>query len=246
MKILGRLLWSVFQTPVKRKGALGEIRLKAGAALALPSSVYRRYHDVTLTTAAGSTTQIDHVFVSVFGVFVVETKNMSGWIFGTEKNRVWTQTFPNGEKYKFQNPLRQNFGHVKAIEEILRGIGLPRGNVKSVVVFVGDAKLKLETPDNVTVGFGATEYIRSFQTRVLTDLQVLKICAAIESARMEQSWATNRQHVRNLKKRTESAQKQCPRCGKQMVLRTTRKGPNKGHQFWGCKGFPKCRAIAKA
>ena len=67
--ILGQLLWSVFRAPVK--GALGETAVKAGAALALPSSVYRRYHDVTLPTAGG-TTQIDHVFVSVFGVFVFD------------------------------------------------------------------------------------------------------------------------------------------------------------------------------
>ena len=49
------------------------------------------------------------MFVSVFGVFVVETKNMGGWIFGSERNREWTQVFPNAEKYKFQNPLRQNY-----------------------------------------------------------------------------------------------------------------------------------------
>ena len=205
MSTFGRLIWSVFRAPVK--GALGESGVKVGAALALPSSVYRRYHDVTLTTAEGRTTQIDHVFVSEFGVFVVETKNKSGWIFGREKDREWTQTFPNGRKYKFQNPLRQNYGHVKAIEEILNGAGLPVGVVKSVVVFVGDAELKLEMPENVTVGFGAAEYIRTFQTRVLSELQVLKICGAIESARMEQSWATNREHVRNLKKRTESARR---------------------------------------
>lgn len=243
MSALVRSLWSVFRAPVK--GALGETGVKAGAALALPSSTYRRFHNVTLATVAGGTTQIDHVFVSVYGVFVVETKNKSGWIFGSEKNREWTQTFPNGQKFKFQNPLRQNYGHVKAIEKILKGMELPEGIVESVVVFVGDAELKTEMPKNVTVGFSAAEYIRSFQTRVLTGLQVLKICAAIESARIEQSWATNRQHIRNLKNRKESTERQCPRCGKQMVLRTIQKGSNKGRQFWGCKGFPMCRAVEK-
>ncbi len=91
MSTLGRLLWSVFRAPVK--GALGETAVKAGAALALPSSVYRRYHDVTLPTAGG-TTQIDHVFVSVFGVFVVETKNMNGWIYGRAQNRVHPAEMP--------------------------------------------------------------------------------------------------------------------------------------------------------
>ena len=244
MSTFGRLLWSVIRAPIK--GTLGESGVKAGAALTLPSSIYRRYHDITLTTATGNTTQIDHVFVSKFGVFVVETKNKSGWIFGSEKDREWTQTFPNGQKFKFQNPLWQNHGHVKAIERVLDGMDLPGGIVQSVVVFVGDAEFKSEIPEKVTVGFGAADYIRSFKTEVLTGLQVLKVCAAIESARMEQSWATNQQHVRNLKKRKTSTQRQCPRCRKQMVLRTTRKGPNEGRQFWGCKGFPKCRATEKA
>ena len=82
MNILGRFVWSLFRAPVK--GVLGETAVKAGAGLALPSTVYRRYHDVTLPTVNG-TTQIDHV--SVFGVFVVETKNMGGWICGSGQNR---------------------------------------------------------------------------------------------------------------------------------------------------------------
>ena len=219
--------------------------MKAGAVLSLPSSEYRRYHDVTLPTASG-TTQIDHVFVSEFGVFVVETKNMNGWIYGTEKDRKWIQVFPGGQKYRFQNPLRQNYGHVKSIEDALAGMGLAKGVVKSVVVFVGEAELKRDLPENVTVGFGAARYIRSFRTRVLTQEQVAEICTMIESGRMKQSWGTDRQHVRNVQHRAKSTQRKCPRCGRKMVLRTAQKGPNTGNKFWGCEGFPKCRAVQEA
>ena len=243
MGFLGRLLWSVLRAPIK--GALGETVVKAGAGLSLPSSVYRRYHDVTLPTAEG-TTQIDHVFVSEFGVFVVETKNMNGWIYGTEKDRKWIQVFPGGQKYTFQNPLRQNYGHVKAIEDALARIGLAKGVVKSVVVFVGEAELKRDLPENVTVGFGAARYIRSFRTRVLTKEQVAEICTMIESGRMKQSWGTDRQHIRNVQNRPKSNQRNCPRCGRKMVLRTAQKGPNAGNKFWGCEGYPKCRAVQEA
>ena len=242
MNILGRLVWSLFRAPVK--GMLGETVVKAGAGLALPSAVYRRYHDVTLPTVNG-TTQIDHVFVSVFGVFVVETKNMGGWIFGSEQNREWTQVFPGGKKHKFQNPLRQNYGHVRAMENTLAGIGLPRRSVKSVVVFVGEAEFKTEMPQNVTVGFEAAQYVRSFQTRILTDEQVAKICTAIESSRMKPSWTTDRQHIQILNRRTVPGLRRCPRCGRKMVLRTARKGSAEGKQFWGCEGFPKCRMMQK-
>ena len=250
MKIPRRLLWWAFGAPIKAmveapiKGMMGEFAVKMGAALSLPSSVYRRYHNVTLPTADG-TTQIDHVFVSVFGVFVVETKNMGGWIFGSERNREWTQVFPTGQKYKLQNPLRQNHRHVKAIEEALAGIGLPRGEIKSVVIFVGDADLKTEMPENVTVGFGeAGRYIRSFRTQVLSEGQVAEICTAIETGRMKPSWGTNRRHVRNLRQRKDGSEPRlCPRCGRKMVLRTAKRGPGTGNQFWGCEGFPACKAV---
>ena len=219
--------------------------MKAGAGLSLPSSEYRRYHDVTLPTASGST-QIDHVFVSEFGIFVVETKNMNGWIYGTEKDRKWIQVFPGGQKYRFQNPLRQNYGHVKAIENALAGMGLAEGAVKSVVVFVGEAEFKRDLPENVIVGFGAARYIRSFRTRVLTKEQVAEICTVIESGRMKQSWATDLQPVSNIQNRGKSTQRKCPRCGRKMVLRTAQKGPNAGSNFWGCEGFPKCRAVQEA
>ena len=252
MKILGRLLWRAFRAPIKDmieapiKGAMGEFTVKIGAALALSSSVYRRYHNVTLPTPDG-TTQIDHVFVSVFGVFVLETKNMGGWIFGSERNREWTQVFPGGRKYKLQNPLRQNYRHVRALEEALTGIGLPKGAVKSVVVFVGDAELKTEMPVNVAAGFGdARRYIRSFRTRILSERQVSDICMAIETEQLQPSWGTNRQHVRNLRQRKDgSVPRLCPRCGRTMVLRTAKRGPGAGDQFWGCKGFPSCRMVQK-
>ena len=81
---------------------------------------------------------------------------------------------------------------------------MPKRSVKSVVVFGGDAKLKQkqELPQNVTVGFEAARYVRSFKTRILTDEQVEKISTVIESSRMRQSWATNRQHIQNLKRKT--------------------------------------------
>ena len=244
MKTLGRLLWWAFGAPIK--GMMGEAAVKMGAALALPSSVYQRYHNVTLPTVGG-TTQIDHVFVSGFGVFVVETKNMAGWIFGSERDREWTQVFPGAQKYRFQNPLRQNYRHVRAMEDALAGIGLSEGVVKSVVVFVGEAKLKREMPENVTVGLGGARYIRSFRSRVLSEGQVAEVCKAIETGRMKPSWGTNRQHIRNLRRRKDgSAPRRCPRCGRTMTLRTAKRGPGAGEQFWGCEGFPACRMVEKA
>ena len=242
MKSIGRLLWSTFKTPVK--GILGEKLVHVGAALTLPSSVYRQYHNVTLPTASG-TTQIDHVFVSTFGIFVVETKNMAGWIFGSERDREWTQVFRSGKKCKFLNPLRQNYWHVRALEETVREIGVPSNVVRSVVVFVGSAELKRDLPENVTVGLGGSRYIRSFKTHVLSEAKAAAICELIESKRLKPSWKTDRQHIRNVNRRSESAARSCPHCGQQLVVRTSQKGKWAGQQFWVCETYPTCRMIER-
>ncbi|WP_163009979.1 nuclease-related domain-containing protein, partial [Pseudomonas viridiflava] len=104
---------------------------------------------VTLDTADG-TTQIDHVFISPFGIFVLETKNMSGWIFGREKQPQWTQKIYR-RTYKFQNPLRQNYKHLKALEATL---GVSLEHLHSVVSFVGESTFKTAMPANVTQGIG--------------------------------------------------------------------------------------------
>ena len=83
------LFISIFKTPWF-KGVLGEALVKLAAKLRLPEDTYHRIHNVTLPTPDG-TTQIDHIFVSRFGIFVVETKNMKGWIFGGENQPQWTQ-----------------------------------------------------------------------------------------------------------------------------------------------------------
>ncbi len=75
--------------------------------------------NVYLETHAGKSTEIDMISINTSGVFVYESKNYSGWIFGDEKNKNWTQTLPNRQKSKFYNPISQNKGHIKAINNLL-------------------------------------------------------------------------------------------------------------------------------
>lgn len=104
----------------------------AGSPL-LNKQVYRALKNVTIATSNG-TTQIDHVIVSKYGVFVIETKNFQGWIFGAENQAQWTQSLPGGRKFRFQNPLHQNYRHIKALSDFL---GLSENHFHSVVMFWG-------------------------------------------------------------------------------------------------------------
>lgn len=230
------ILIGLFRLPIV-KGYFGELAVRLIARLRLDRSLYHRVDNVTLPTQDG-TTQIDHLIVSRFGVFVLETKNMKGWIFGSEHQPQWTQKIFK-QSFKFQNPLRQNYKHVKALETTL---GLPAAYVHSVVVFVGECVFETEMPANVTRGAGYVSYIRSFEALVFTDQQVKDLLSQLESVRFSPTLATHRAHVQSLKSRTDpDAQRICPKCGSSMARRTRRSGGVDAQQFWGCSTFPRCR-----
>ncbi len=219
------------------KGWVGESVVRLNARFRLDKGTYHRFHNVTLFTPDG-TTQIDHVLVSRFGVFVIETKNMQGWIFGRQSDAWWTQSI-YFNKRRFQNPLRQNFKHVKALESVL---AVPAQTLHSVVAFVGSATLKTELPRNVTQGAGFVSYVQSFTEPVFDDQEIDRLVAALKAGRLAPTAATHRAHVQALKRRDDPAAAElCPKCGSALVLRTAMRGEGSGKRFWGCSAFPSCR-----
>ena len=224
------------------KGIAGESIVNLSVKFLLDKEKYHLIKNVTLPTEDGST-QIDHIIVSEFGVFVVETKNMKGWIFGGPNQKLWTQKIYKHSS-KFQNPLHQNYKHVKTLESLL---GLNEQQVHSVIVFIGDSTFKTEIPENVTYGGGYARYIRSKSVPVLTKSQAIEIVNKIEQGRLTPSIKTNREHVRHVKNIVADKENNnipsCPKCGGSMVLRETKRGQNIGRKFWGCAKFPQCRSI---
>jgi hypothetical protein len=125
-------------------GWMGEKATQLGMCHKLDNETDVRFHDLTISTGK-TTTQIDHVVLSKFDLFVIETKNYNGWIFGGEKQKTWTQV-RYGKKYKFQNPLHQNYMHTKALSRKLK---INHSIIHSIVFFIGDATFKTEMPSNV-------------------------------------------------------------------------------------------------
>ncbi|MBC7752270.1 MAG: NERD domain-containing protein [Candidatus Saccharibacteria bacterium] len=220
------------------KGVMGEFIVNLTAKLFLDKQKYHLIKNVTLPTEDG-TTQIDHIIVSKYGVFVVETKNMKGWIFGNAHQKTWTQKIYKHSS-KFQNPLHQNYKHVKTLESLLE---LNDQQMHSVVVFVGDSTFKTDMPENVTYGGGYIRYIKSKTQRVLTDVQVTEITKKITAGRLTPSFKTNREHVKHIKTIVAEKEKTdvqtCPACQSPMMMRETKKGQNIGNKFWGCSKFSK-------
>jgi hypothetical protein len=179
------------------KGWLGEWKVRNLLRRHLGSEIYREFANVTVRDEFGDTTQIDHVYVSRYGVFVLETKHMGHWIFGGRHQPQWTQQiFRN--KFRFQNPLRQNHRHVKVLVSLL---GLPEEAFKSVIVFTGDCSFRTEMPDEVRTLSNLVGYLRSMDQQILTAEQVDSICRDLQSSRLQPSWLTHRQHVDALRRR---------------------------------------------
>ncbi|MGI2878980.1 NERD domain-containing protein [Vibrio alginolyticus] len=221
------------------KGVFGEFLVNRLLSK-LPESDYTLIKDVTLPTSDG-TTQVNHIVVSKYGIFVVETKNMKGWIFGSVRQKQWTQKIYRHSS-KFQNPLHQNYKHIKALETLL---GCSEEHLHSVIVFIGDSTFKTEMPPNVTYARGSIRYIQQFNDVVFSDNDYARLTESINQIKLKRGIITDLKHRKHVKEvvTSKASSNQCPRCGSEMVLRETKRGENIGKQFWGCSTFPKCRAV---
>lgn len=112
------------------------------------------FHDLYLKKRNGEYSQIDIVVATPQGLLVIEVKDYSGWLFGNEKQKYWTQILNYGkEKYRFYNPLMQNYGHIKALRAKSEQFAcLP---IFNIVLFAGNCTLKdvSYTSDDMFVGY---------------------------------------------------------------------------------------------
>lgn len=219
------------------KGRLGETIVNVGAKILLDQRVYHLIKNITLSVGNG-TTQIDQLVVSPFGIFVIETKNMKGWIFGDPNQRQWTQLIYR-YKGKFQNPLRQNYKHVMVLREL---IGLGPHQVFNVVVFVGDCTFKTPMPPEVVQGvFALSKFIKSKRIPVLAEHELPGLIDSILARRLDPGLRTDITHVQNVKRQASNDEVDamaCPLCGAVMIERTNK---HSGERFMGCRRYPRCK-----
>ena len=220
------------------RGWFGEKKTTFNMWLSLNTETYRRFHDVIIPAKNG-TTQIDHLLVSTYGLFIVETKNIKGWIFGSENQPKWVQSL-YGKNYSFQNPIRQTFRQKKIISEYLN---LDESIIHTVIFFVSDCKFKTQLPPNV-IRSGLGKYIKQFCNPILQPEEINRIVGLLEN-HMSESSLTTRDHVRSLRERYSSTTV-CPKCGANLVERIAKNGPNAGSKFLGCENYPKCRFTRNA
>lgn len=226
----------------KFKGDIGELAV-AYMLRDLDKEKYKIIHDIKLNNMGGSTstTQIDHIVISTYGIFVIETKAYKGKIYGKEKSPTWTQYLSN-QKNNFMNPIFQNYAHIRAIESILED-SYPEMTYYSIIAFSGEANIDSIEVTNAKVCKikYVSEAIKDLSTEeVISGEDIRKIIEVLEKNKSHQTDFDHTREIKKIKKEKEEKIKAniCPKCGGKLVEREGKYG-----KFIGCSNFPKCRFV---
>ena len=221
----------------KIKGSVGEF--KVNTRINFLGNEYISLNDILIKSSNGNTSQIDELVLSEYGIFIIETKNYKGWIFGNEKSENWTQVIFK-EKHTFRNPIKQNWSHVYALKNVLSEF--PNIHYFPIVVFTGDATLKgIESTVPVIYSNRLNSTIKNLSSeKCLSQTEVEKIKSILESVEITEKMA-RKEHVKNIKQNIVEKQLKmenliCPRCNGELKLRNGRNG-----KFYGCSNYPRCR-----
>jgi hypothetical protein len=244
------LVW-VKSNESKWIGSIGEYRVRKEIEKLEKSSLgqYKAFHDLYIPKMDGSSSQIDHILLSEQGLFVIETKNYSGWIFGDESSKYWTQVIYK-RKEKFLNPIWQNKGHIKALKGWL-GEEFSHIPIYSIVVFTPRAKLKSGihfSQSHVIYPKQLKKVLEQYRTKVIDHetnrylAEKLKTLLVMDKQKEREIKKKHIQSIQNKQKRLKEhvQQNRCPKCGGSLVLKKGKYG-----SFKGCSNYPKCRFTEK-
>jgi len=147
-------------------------------------------NNVTLPNGDG-TTQIDHILVLDTGIFVIETKHFKGWIFGEATDDNWTQVIYRN-KFRFRNPVRQNYGHLKAVQALFT---LPRTAFIGIVVFTGEAEFKCDVGEEIVYLPDLLEFVGREREVVFDERKMAYVVGRLEMKRLRRSLETDEYHL---------------------------------------------------
>lgn len=227
------LILGFFKTKIK--GKIGE-KTVSSILFFLDKSKYKVINNIVLKTGE-MTSQIDHVVISDFGIFVIETKNYKGWILGSENSEYWTQVIYK-RKEKLYNPIRQNLGHIRALKNCLNEY--PNIEYKSIIVFSSKAEIKVNTKTDVVNTYQLIRTIKKHTGLNLTETEKENIFQKINALNSIDTY-DKLQHIKSIKQRIQKRESsirenKCPQCGDNLIIRNGNFG-----KFLGCKSYPKCR-----
>jgi restriction system protein len=181
------------------KGGVGEWRVNR-MLRGLPAEKYRVLPNLLIPDGIGGLTQIDHLVVSRFGLFVIETKNWDGWVFGSEKEAKWKITYRGGARSDVPNPLRQNWGHAQAVLRLVEVLGVAPSSVHNVVFLSPQATLK-KGPIPGVVQQGLCAHLMGYREHLMSDDVVDQVAGVLERVSLSSDAKAVARHRSEIRKR---------------------------------------------
>lgn len=231
------IFWKLYSPKIK--GLIGEKSISSILYL-LDKSKYSVINNIVLKRDT-KTSQIDHVVISDFGIFVIETKNYKGWIVGNEKSEHWTQVLFK-RKQRFYNPINQNLGHIKVLKTYLSKY--PSINYIPIVVFLSKSDIKVKTTHDIINSRQLIQTIKKYNEINIEKREKEDIYKIINEANLVDTYDKT-EHIKSIKKliqkrKSDIQDNKCPQCGEKLVLRNGKYG-----KFLGCTSYPRCKFINK-
>ena len=193
---------------------------------------YKVLNNVIVRTIDNSTHQIDHIVVSKYGIFVIETKQINGYIKGNDYDKNWT--VKRGKNtYYINNPVHQNYGHIKALSEVL---GINKDKFISIVCISSQAKVRVNSKYVVRI-YKLVKNIKSYTSELLPNY--IEVYNTLVSRNIK-GYTNSRMHVKSVKEikkvTANDLINKCPLCGGELVNRQSKYG-----SFIGCSNYPRCK-----
>ena len=189
----------------------------------------------------GKTCQIDHIVISKYGIYVIETKGYYGLITGNQYKDNWTQIVKKKKINYISNPIRQNYFHIKTLEKLLN---IEYQKFISIICFLKTAELRISTNDaNIVFDSDLINFILN-NKEIILEVNVENIYEKIIKLNINDK-KKRRQHNSIINEKKEQKNELiknniCPKCGGNIIDKKGRYG-----YFKGCSNYPKCKFIVR-
>lgn len=188
-------------------------------------------NDVIIVDEENKSSQIDHILFHTSGIYVIETKNFSGRIYGKESDKTWTQVLAKGKvKNKFYSPVLQNQKHIERMQNVLSISTF----MESCIVLIKGNIAFIDTPNTYSPLSLRKHILSKINEDIIPFEQVEYIYEKINNFKSNPT-KTIEEHVNEIKTFKESLI--CPFCKGELIIRQSKNG----NKFYGCSNFPKCK-----
>lgn len=212
------------------KGKIGENKVRLDL-YRLPEDEYLILHDVFLENG-NKTTQIDHLIFSKYGIFVIETKNFSGYITGESNDYKWIR-YVGGKRMHINNPVSQNYGHVLFLKDLL---GISEKVFIPLVCLYGKGKFEVDWDKSVKLEYLVDRIGFFKKVRLKNYKEVYEKVKEMNIHNLDERKAIVDYIKKQVIYKEQEDKIRCPKCGGKLSKRKSKYG-----YFIGCSNYPKCK-----